>query len=81
MTGRHVVRDGGVLAVAARSQVRGDPLAAGEDLDGAGGETDLHLGAREAVGDAVEVIVDVDVVVDANAAHAPFGKNVWLDRQ
>src|ERR1700680_1547810 len=48
MTGRHVIGDRRVLAVATRPHMHGDPLAPGEDLDGAPGEAHLDLGAREA---------------------------------
>jgi hypothetical protein len=40
------------------------------------GEPHLDLGACEAVGNAVEVALDV--VVDANLAHVPFGADVGL---
>ena len=53
MTGRHVIGDRRVFAVATRSHVHSDPLAPGEDLDGAPGEAHLDLGAREAIGNAV----------------------------
>jgi len=81
MTGRHVIGDRRVLAVATRSQVHSDPLAPGEDLDGAPGEAHLDLGAREAIGNAVEMALDIDVIIDANPAHAPFGEDIRLDRQ
>jgi hypothetical protein len=81
MAGRHVVSGGGVLAVAARSHVHGDPLALREDLHGAVGEPHLDLAAREAVGNAVELALDIDVVVDADPAHAPFREDVRLGRQ
>ena len=81
MTRWHVIGDRGVLAVAARSHVHGDPLAPGEDLDGAPGEAHLDLGAREAIGNAVEMALDIDVIIDANPAHAPFGEDIRLDRQ
>jgi hypothetical protein len=35
----------------------------------------------EAVGNAVEVSLDQDVVIDADAAQPPFGKGVGLARQ
>src|SRR6202012_4123384 len=66
---------------AARSYMSGDPLAPGEDLHGACGEAHLDFGAGKAVGNAVEVMIDVDVIVDADAAQAPFGEHVGLDRQ
>ena len=81
MTGRHVIGDRRVLAVATRSHVHGDPLAPGEDLDGAPGEAHLDLGAREAIGNAVEMALDIDVIIDADPAHAPFGEDIRLDRQ
>jgi hypothetical protein len=61
--------------------VYGDALALDEDLHGAAGETYLDLGTREAVGNAVEVAFDIDVVINANAAHAPFGEHIGLDWQ
>jgi hypothetical protein len=81
MAGRHVVGGGRVLAIAARSHVHGNPLAPGEDLHGPAGEPHLDLSAREAVGNAVEVALDIDVVVDTDTAHAPFGEDIRLDRQ
>ena len=66
MAGRHVLLHGRVLAVAARAQMRGDPLALGEYLDGAAGEPDLDLGAREAMGHAVIMPLDIDVIIDAD---------------
>jgi len=59
----------------------GDPFALDEDLHGARGETHLDFGAGEAVRNAVVVIIDIDVIVDADAAQAPFGEHVRLDRQ
>jgi hypothetical protein len=73
MTGRHVIGDRRVLAVAARPRVHGDPLAPGEDLDGTPSETHLDLGAREAVRNAIKVPLDIDVIIDADTANAPFG--------
>src|SRR6202030_1086954 len=60
MTGRHVIVDRRVLAVGSRPHMHGDPLAPGEDLDGAPGEAPLDLGAREAIGNAVEMALDID---------------------
>ena len=57
------------------------PLALGEDLHGTAGETRLDLGAGEAVRNAVEVALDIDVVIDADTTNAPFGEDVGLDRQ
>jgi hypothetical protein len=81
MTGRHVIGGGRVLAIAARSHVHGNPLALDEDLHGPPGQTHLDLAACEAVGNTVEVALDIDVVVDTDTAHAPFGEDIRLDRQ
>jgi hypothetical protein len=58
-----------------------NPLALGEDLHGSAGEAHLDLVAREAVGNAVEVALDIDVVVDADPAHAPFREDIGVNRQ
>src|SRR5690242_954704 len=81
MTGRHVISDGRMLAVAARSHVHGDPLAPGEDLHGRCWQTQLDRGAGEAVGDAIELPLSLDVIDDANAARAPCGEDIRLDWQ
>src|SRR5207237_3509173 len=60
---------------------RGDPLALEKDLDGARRQPDLDLAAGEAVGDAIEVRLDLDVVIDADPAQPPFGKGIGLARQ
>src|SRR6266436_886973 len=81
MTGGHVLRHGRVSAVAARTQMHGDPLAFDEDLDRARGQTCFDLGASEAVRHAVEVLVELDVVIDADTAQAPLGQDIRFDRQ
>src|SRR5205823_1173915 len=81
MAGWHVVGGSGVLAVATRSHVHGNALALDEDLHGAAGEPHLDLAAREAVGNAVEMPLDIDMVIDADTAHAPFGEHIRLGRQ
>ena len=81
MAGRHVLLHGRMFAVAAGAQMRGDPLALGEDLDGPTGQPDLDGFAREAIGHAVIMAIDVDVIIDADPASAPFGEHIGLDRQ
>ena len=61
--------------------MRGDPLALQEDLDGARRQPHLDLAAGEAVGHAVEVRLDLDVVIDADAAQPPFGEDIGLAGQ
>lgn len=45
-----------------------NPLALVQDLDGARGEPHLDLGAGKSVRDAVVMGLDLDVVVEADAA-------------
>lgn len=76
-----MISECGVFAVAARPQMDGDALALGEDLDGSAGEACFDLGSGEAVGHAVEVMLDLDVVIDADPANTPFGEDIGLDGQ
>ena len=81
MTGGHVPRHRRVLVVAAHALMRGDPFTLVEDLDSAGGEAHLDLGADEAMRDAVVMRLDLDVIVDANPADPPLGEHVRALRQ
>src|SRR3984885_179400 len=81
MAGRHVLGDRRVLPVPARPYVDGDALALVENLDATGGQPRLDLGAGEAVGDGIIMGVDVDVIVDADPAHAPLAVFVSAVRQ
>ena len=76
MAGRHVFGDGRVLVVAAGAHMRGDPLALEENLDGPHRQARVDLGAGEAMGDAVVMSGDLDVIIDADAARPPFGELV-----
>ena len=67
--------------VAAGAQMSGNPLALQKDLDGSRRQPHLHLAARKAVGDAVEMTFELDVVIDTNPADAPFRKAIGLRRQ
>src|ERR1700677_3629305 len=81
VAGGHVFGNGGVFPVPARPDVDGDALAFVENLDAAGGQPRLDLGAGEAVGDRIIVGVDVDVMVDAAPPHAPLAIFVRLAGQ
>src|SRR5205085_10303136 len=61
--------------------MRGDPLALEKDLDGLRRQPYLNLAAGEAVRHAVEVRLDLDVVIDADPAQPPFGKGIGLAGQ
>ena len=75
MGARHVLGHGGRSAVAA-SRVGGHAPALEEDLDGGGGVADLDLLADQLVGHAVEVAVDLDVVIDVDATRLPAPQDV-----
>ena len=61
--------------------MRGDALAAVEDLDRARRDARPHLLAQQLVRHRVVVLVDLDVVVEPDPAFLPFGKDVGLGRQ
>jgi hypothetical protein len=61
---------GGVPVIAAGAQMRGDALALEKDLDGARRQPDLDFAAGEAVGHAVKMRLDLDMVIEADAAQA-----------
>ena len=73
--------DGRVLAVAAHALMRGDALALEEDFDRPRGDPCLDRLAGEAIGHGVEVVVDIDMVVDADPARPPFGEDIGLGGQ
>jgi hypothetical protein len=81
MARRHVLGHGGVPMITAGAQMSGNPLALQKDLDGSRRQPHLHLATGKAVGDAVEMTFELDVVIDTNPADAPFGKAVGLRRQ
>ena len=81
MAGRHVVRQGGVLAVAAAASVGGDAFAAEEHLDRAGGKPGIDLGPGVAMRDTIEMVVDLDVIVDPDPADPPFRQHVGFSWQ
>src|SRR5262249_45885606 len=81
MTGRHVVGDGRVFAVATGAQMRGNPLALGKNLDGTAGKAHLDFGASEVMRNAVKMACDIDMVVDTDTTHAPFGEDIGFGRQ
>ena len=62
--------------VAAGPQMSSDPLALQKDLNSARRQPHLDFAAGKAVGDAVEMALELDMVVDADPANAPFGKAI-----
>ena len=55
-----------------------DPLAAVKYLDGARGGAGVHLLAEQSVRHRVKEAIDLNMVIDADASEAPFGKFVVL---
>src|SRR5437867_841874 len=64
----HVGRVGGVLPADDTPPMRGDALAAVEDLDGGRGQAGVDVFMNERVGDGVVMAVELDVVVEADAS-------------
>ncbi len=62
-----------------RWQATRSPLV--EQLDGALGDARIDLLTQQAMRHRVVMAVDVDVIVERDAALAPLGVNVGLDRQ
>jgi hypothetical protein len=58
-----------------------DPLALEKDLNSARRQPHLDLAAGKAVRDAVEMALELDMVIDADPANAPLGKAIGLRRQ
>jgi hypothetical protein len=81
MARRHVLGHGGVPMVAAGPQMSSDPLALEKDLNSARRQPNLDFAAGKAVGNAVEMALELDMVVDADPANAPLGKAIGLRRQ
>src|SRR5258705_11609934 len=81
MAERHVFRYRRVFVFAAHAHVGGDPLALEEDFDRPRGQPRVDLGAGEAMGDAIVMSGDLDVIVDTDAAHPPFGELVRFARK
>ena len=67
----HVLGYGGVAAAHAAQQMASDPLTSVEQLDRALGDARFDLLAQQAVQHRVVVAVNVDVVVEPDAALAP----------
>src|SRR5207247_1368340 len=65
---RHVGRVGGVLPADDTPPMRGDALAAVEDLDGGRGQAGVDVFMNERVGDGVVMAVKLEVVVEADAS-------------
>ena len=71
----------GSVLQAILQQMRSDLLALGKYLDSTAGEPDLDLGAGKAMRHAVIMLVDIDVIIDPDAAGAPFGEHIRFGRQ
>ena len=67
----HVFSQGGIAAMAV-TRMTGDPLAFVQDLDGGRGQAHVQCLADQVVWDAVEALVDGDVVVDTSPLRSPI---------
>ena len=62
--------------VAAGAQMSGDALALEKDLDGARGQPHLDFAAGKAIRHAVEMTLELDMVVDTDPTETPLGKGI-----
>ena len=77
----HVLRNGGVAMVAGAAQMGCDPLALAEHLDRARRQAHLKLVFGEAVGNAVVMVFDLDMIIEPGAPYPPLGIDVRLRGQ
>ncbi len=77
----HVRRDCGVEPALVISMVRGDALAVVEEFHRHHRETRIHRLVDERVRHRVVVVVDLDVIVDVDAAALPVGVDEALGGQ
>ena len=56
--------------------MRGDSSALEEDLHGGIGEAHIELFMNQLIGNAVVVVIHLDVVIDIDPGAFPFGKDV-----
>src|SRR5438477_10331503 len=80
MARRHVLGHGGMPMVAAGTQMSSDPLTLEKDLDSARRQPHLDFAAGKAVRNAVEMALELDMVIDADPTNAPLGKAIGLRR-
>ena len=78
---RHVLGDGRMPAATGAAQMNGDALAFAEQLDGVGGDARVELLADQPMRHRVIMPVDVDVIIERDAADPPLGVFVGLGRQ
>ena len=78
---RHVLRGRAALAAHIAALVNRDPLAAMEYLDRSRGDARLDLGANERMGNRVEEVVDLDVIVEIDPGAPPLRELPILGRQ
>ena len=79
--GRHVRRFGRVSASPADPQVGGDAAVLVEDLHGMGRDANVDLAPGQRVGNAVQRVPGLDVVVDVDPRLAPLRVLVTLGRE
>ena len=72
----HMFFEGGKSTGAIISGVAGHPAVFEQDFDGIFGEPHIQLFFGQLIGNAIEVVVDFDMVVDVDPGLDPFGKFV-----
>src|ERR1700756_231383 len=81
MARRHVLAYRRMLAIGGRAHMGRNALAAVEDFDRARSDARPNRLPQQLVRHRVVVLLDLDVVVEADPAFLPFSKNIGLGRQ
>ncbi len=72
----HVFRQGGVLARKKRTDMRSHPVPLVQAFDRGRGGTDIQLLAHQTMGNAVKMVVHLNVVIDMDPGFDPEGELV-----
>ena len=78
---RHVGIDGGVSAAESAAHMTGDAAPAMKQLDRRAGGADIHFLPGETVGHRGVMVVELNVIVDADRRDLPFSEFVTRFRQ
>jgi hypothetical protein len=77
----HVLGDGGGFAGAIAPEMGGDSSALEEDLHRGLSEPHLHLLMNELIGNAVVMVIHLDMVIDIDLDAFPFSKDEPMGRK
>ncbi len=78
---RPVFGQGGIASPTVASAMSGNPMPFEKDLSRGPRETNIHLFMDELIGNAVVVVIDLDVIIDIDPGFLPVGKDIGLSRE